>query len=269
MCTTDYMESDEDQGGTISINVKDSMGDLEETNAADNRKGDKDRSARQQIRNDTEVFAQNSVEDRGVIKKTTCMELSVEGSIIHAGDSLVVNLNEKMTKAKHVACKEPCNTNVANGSNGSQEEVASLPPNHTGQGVLSSVSDPPNPKHGYNVIHEVPQALNEETTKVLGKVRTWRRKIKDNTAGSTYETEGKRKFEDVGWMSFDIQETQTKKCKSRGEVPSQLAKAVAVPVIMSLMLELSRAWEASNSSRSAPNGARKETQFCLSYRNSE
>jgi len=237
MCTTDYMESDEDQGGTISINVKDSMGDLEETNAADNRKGDKDRSARQQIRNDTEVFAQNSVEDRGVIKKTTCME--------------------------------PCNTNVANGSNGSQEEVASLPPNHTGQGVLSSVSDPPNPKHGYNVIHEVPQALNEETTKVLGKVRTWRRKIKDNTAGSTYETEGKRKFEDVGWMSFDIQETQTKKCKSRGEVPSQLAKAVAVPVIMSLMLELSRAWEASNSSRSAPNGARKETQFCLSYRNSE
>jgi hypothetical protein len=46
-------------------------------------------------------------------------------------------------------------------------------------------------------------------------------------AGSIYEIEGKMKFKDVGWMSYDIQETQTKKSKPRGEVPSLLAKAVA------------------------------------------
>jgi hypothetical protein len=122
-CTTDYIESDEKQGGTTSINVKDLGGDLEEKNVADIRKGDKDQSARQLIRNDTEVFAQNSMEDWGVMKKISCMEQSVEDLIINVGDSLLVNLNEKMTKAEHVACKKPCNTNVANGSNGSQEEV--------------------------------------------------------------------------------------------------------------------------------------------------
>jgi hypothetical protein len=35
------------------------------------------------------------------------------------------------------------------------------------------------------------------------------------------------------------------------------------------MLELSRAWEPLNSLGSSPNGVRKETQFCFSYRNTE
>jgi len=54
----DYMESEDDQGGTTSINVEDFVGDLKETNRADHRKNDKDWGERQQTLVETENFGQ-------------------------------------------------------------------------------------------------------------------------------------------------------------------------------------------------------------------
>jgi hypothetical protein len=161
------------------------------------------------------------------MKKTNCIEPSVEDSIINVGDYLVAKLHETKQEVENVACKETCNINVVIVNNGSQEEVAFIPLSNTGNWVFSTVFDLSIPKYRHSISHEALQVSNEEATKVPSKVCTWGRKAKENTAGSIHGIERKRKFEDVGWMLSDNQEAQTKKSKDSGEVSTQLAMAVA------------------------------------------
>jgi len=87
-------------------------------------------------------LVQNPAEDLGAINKVFCMEVSEEDFVINVGDYLVVNLNETKKETEYVACKEPCNTNVARKSNGSQEDVAFFPSGSTGNRSFSSAPDP-------------------------------------------------------------------------------------------------------------------------------
>jgi hypothetical protein len=109
-------------------------------------------------------------------------------------------INSSFLNSSHVyvrsayacGCKEPCNTNVARKSNGSQEVVAFFPSSSIGNRAFSSVPDPSITKHEHSVTHKAQQFSSEDDTKVLGKVRMWRRKAKENTAGYVHGTEGKR-----------------------------------------------------------------------------
>ncbi len=67
-----------------------------------------------------------------MMKKTNCIEPSVEDSIINVGDYLVAKLHETKQEVENVACKETCNINVVIVNNGSQEEVAFIPLSNTG-----------------------------------------------------------------------------------------------------------------------------------------
>jgi hypothetical protein len=162
------------------------------------------------------------VEDRGVLKESSCIEPSVEDTTLNVRSFLV---NEKMTKGEYVAGKKLCN--VAVEDNGPQQEVSPLQPNVTEQGVYSTVSVSPFPTHGNDVDHENFYAPTEENSKTLGKARKWKRKPRDSTSDSICETKRKRNFEDVVWTQSDGQETQLKRSNTRGEIPSHFDKAVA------------------------------------------
>lgn len=180
-CTSDFMESDDIIGGAKCINGQDLEEDLEEKNAAANRKGDENSREKLLTRIETEVNTQNYVADREVIHRRVCMEPHVEDPILNMGVPLV---NGKLTS----------------GNSGSHEGAFPSQQKSTEQGVCSGSSLP---NHGNNGDYEKGLASNEDITKTSGKVRKWKRKTRDNISDNTCKIQRKRKFEDVEWTLSD------------------------------------------------------------------
>ncbi|XP_062152170.1 uncharacterized protein LOC133860613 [Alnus glutinosa] len=193
LCTTDFMESDENMGGKTGINEEDLGGDLEGEIASDSGKGEGHQRDKPLTISDTEVINQNDTKIRGVQNEVGCIEPRAEDSHDRKG----ATLNKVLIEDSQVAGRMTPNTNVAVKKIGSQLEGSLVQPS------------------------------TEETPKTLSKVRKWKRKTKDITRDDPSETDRKRKFEDVEWIHPEDQEHHSKKRHSGGELLLLDEEAVA------------------------------------------